>query len=71
MHNTLSLYYIALAESGGSDAAKLELAKEYVKMYGLMGSTSNTMLFQDKPADTNSLMAQVATVLASTNNKTV
>jgi hypothetical protein len=35
-------------------------------MYGEMGSKSNTMLFQDKPADFNALMAQVATVFSNT-----
>ena len=53
----------ALAQQGGSEAAQLALAKDYVSMYGQMGSTSNTMMFQDKPADVNALMAQAATVL--------
>ena len=53
----------AIAQKGGMEAAQLDVAKEYVSMYGQMGSTSNTMLFQDKPADINALMAQAATVL--------
>jgi regulator of protease activity HflC (stomatin/prohibitin superfamily) len=62
--NAKSIHMIAeaLNEAGGGEAARLALAKDYVHMYGEMGSKSNTMLFQDKPADMNALMAQVATV---------
>lgn len=58
----------ALASHGarGSEAATLTLAKEYVAMYGQMGSQSNTMLFQDKPGDLNGLLAQAAASLAHT-----
>ena len=35
-------------------------------MYGEMGAASNTMLFSDRPADVNSLLAQAATVLGQT-----
>jgi len=45
---------------GGGEAAKLSLAREYVQMYGQMGKTSNTMLFNERPADVNALMAQMA-----------
>jgi hypothetical protein len=31
-------------------------------MYGEMGAKSNTMIFSDKPADINSLMAQAGAV---------
>jgi len=58
----------ALQAQGGSEAATLGLAKEYVAMYGEMGAKSNTMLFQDRPGDLNALLAQAATVLATTSH---
>lgn len=53
----------ALQTTGGADAATFALAKEYVAMYGQIGSTSNTMLFQERPGDASSLLAQAAAVL--------
>ena len=35
-------------------------------MYGVMGSKSNTMIFSDKPADINALLAQASTIINST-----
>lgn len=55
----------ALETEGGGAAASLGLAKEYVSMYGLMGSKSNTMFFSERPADMNALVAQAAAVLKS------
>ena len=49
-----------LLKEGGEDAAKLALARDYVNMYGEMGSKSNTMFFNDRPADMSSLLAQAA-----------
>jgi len=46
-------------------AARLSLAQDYVKMYGEIGSTSNTMLFQEKPGDLNALLAQASAVLGA------
>lgn len=57
----------ALNGSNASDAAKLAVAKEYIKMYSDIGQKSNTMIFADRPADINSLMAQAATVVKSLN----
>lgn len=57
----------AMKAEGGMNAAQLELARDYVSMYGEMGSTSNTMIFSDKPGDMNSLVAQAAAVFSSTN----
>jgi hypothetical protein len=34
-------------------------------MYGEMGAKSNTMIFSDRPADINTLMAQASTVFDS------
>ena len=45
-------------EPGGSEAARLALAREYVGMYGEMGKQSNTILFNERPADVNALLAQ-------------
>ncbi len=49
-----------MSEAGGSEAATLLLAREYVSMYGQMGAQSNTMLFQERPADLNALLAQAS-----------
>ena len=43
------------------DASRLQ----YVSMYGEMGKQSNTMIFSDKPADINALLAQAAHVISS------
>lgn len=45
------------------EAAKLFVAKQYIDMYGEMGAKSNTMMFSDKPADINALMAQASMVI--------
>lgn len=47
-----------ILKPGGEDAARLALAREYIDMYGEMGSKSNTIVFNDKPADVTALMAQ-------------
>lgn len=60
----------ALAESGGLEAAKLNVAREYINMYSDMGQKSNTMIFSERPGDVNALLAQAQAVLAaSTNSK--
>lgn len=54
-----------IQKPGGMDAAKLALAQNYVEMYGEMGKESNTMIFNDRPADVSGLLAQaVATMQA-------
>lgn len=55
----LALVAEALRDAAGADAAQLEIAKQYIEMYGEMGKSSNTMLFSDRPADVNALIAQV------------
>lgn len=52
-----------LLKPGGQDAAQLALARDYVAMYGEMGKQSNTIMFNDRPADMNSLLAQAATAI--------
>ena len=56
-----------IQKPGGAEAAKLSVARDYVAMYGEMGSKSNTMMFNDKPADVNALLAQAALAISSTS----
>jgi len=58
-----------LLKPGGADAAKFALAREYVDMYGEMGKQSNTMLFNDRPADMNALLSQAALALSTGLNQ--
>lgn len=57
----LTMVAEALKDAAGADAAQLQIAKQYIDMYGEMGKSSNTMLFSDRPADVNALIAQVCT----------
>lgn len=52
-----------LNKAGGSQAAQLALARDYVQMYGEMGKQSNTILFNDRPADVNALLVQAMTAM--------
>mmetsp|Transcript_14131 Transcript_14131/g.20893 ORF Transcript_14131/g.20893 Transcript_14131/m.20893 type:complete len:379 (-) Transcript_14131:95-1231(-) len=54
-----------IMKPGGAEAAKLALAKDYVQMFGEMGSKSNTMMFNDRPADVNALLSQAALAISS------
>jgi len=54
---------VQLQKAGGQEAAALDLAKEYVKMYGEMGSKSNTMFFQESAANANSLIVQAMSAM--------
>jgi len=47
-----------LNKHGGMEAARLALARDYVSMYGEMGQKSNTIMFNDRPADVNALLSQ-------------
>ncbi len=45
---------------------------QYIAMYSDIGQKSNTMIFSDRPADVNALLAQASTVvgaLSSANKK--
>jgi regulator of protease activity HflC (stomatin/prohibitin superfamily) len=55
----------ALTLPNGAEAAQLAVAREYISMYGQMGLQSNTMIFNDRPADLNALLAQAGAVLKS------
>ena len=52
-----------LNKTGGEQAAQLALARDYVQMYGEMGKQSNTILFNDRPADVNALLVQAMTAM--------
>mmetsp|Transcript_16388 Transcript_16388/g.20023 ORF Transcript_16388/g.20023 Transcript_16388/m.20023 type:complete len:397 (+) Transcript_16388:112-1302(+) len=62
-----------LQKEGGTEAAKLALAHNYVEMYGEMGSKSNTMFFNQNAGDVTSLLVQAAAAVntASSNNKAI
>lgn len=49
------------------EAARLFVAKQYIDMYGEMGAKSNTMVFSEKPADINALLAQASIVVGAAN----
>jgi regulator of protease activity HflC (stomatin/prohibitin superfamily) len=55
----------ALSHAGATEAARLQVAREYIAMYADIGQKSNTMIFNDRPADVNALMAQAASVFNS------
>jgi len=55
-----------LQKAGGEDAARLALARDYVAMYGEMGKQSNTILFNERPADVTALLTQAMTALRVT-----
>lgn len=44
-------------------AAKLNIARELISMYGEIGQKSNTMIFSDRPADINHVLAQASAVI--------
>ena len=66
----ISLVGNALASKEGQIAAQLEIARDYVDMYGDMGQKSNTIMFQKDAGDVNSLLAQAATVFNTASLQT-
>lgn len=54
----LAVIAAQLNNEGGQEAARLALARDYVAMYGEMGQQSNTIMFNDRPADVNALLSQ-------------
>jgi regulator of protease activity HflC (stomatin/prohibitin superfamily) len=54
----LAMISVQLNKQGGQEAARLALARDYVSMYGEMGAASNTIMFNDRPADVNALLSQ-------------
>lgn len=61
----ISTLAVALKQDGGAAAAQLQVAREYIDMYGRMAENSNTMIFSDRPGDVNALLAQAAAVVKS------
>ena len=61
----------SLGEEQGQDAAQLQVAKDYIGMYGLMGSQSHTMVFSERPGDVNALFAQAALALQAAGKSSV
>jgi regulator of protease activity HflC (stomatin/prohibitin superfamily) len=61
----ISMIASELLKAGGEDAAKLALARDYVTMYGEIGSKSNTMFFNQNAGDVTSLLVQAAAALNS------
>lgn len=59
----------ALQLPNSADAAKLAIAQSYIDMYSDIGQKSNTMIFNDRPADVNALLAQAATIIKATDAK--
>ncbi|CAB9513759.1 Stomatin-like protein 2, mitochondrial [Seminavis robusta] len=57
-----------LNKPGGQEAARLALAREYVTMYGEMGKQSNTILFNERPADVNALLTQAVTAMQAASS---
>lgn len=55
----------ALDGAHSDEAAKLAVAREYIAMYSDIGQKSNTMIFSDRPADVNALLAQASTVVGA------
>ena len=54
-----------LSQSGGQEAAASDLAREYVQMYGGMGSKSNAILFQEGGSPAGNLQSLVVQALTS------
>ena len=61
--NALRMISAELNKPGGQEAARLALAREYVDMYGEMGKQSNTILFNERPADVSALLTQAMTAM--------
>jgi regulator of protease activity HflC (stomatin/prohibitin superfamily) len=64
--DALALIAAQINKPGGDEAARLALAREYVSMYGEMGSKSNTIMFNDRPADINALLSQAMVAMRAT-----
>lgn len=61
----ISTIAAALNAESGNEAAKINIARNYIDMYADIGSKSNTMIFNNQPADVNALLAQATAVMES------
>ncbi len=64
----LEIIAAQLNKEGGAEAARLALARDYISMYGEMGQQSNTIMFNDRPADVNALLSQAVLSMSATTN---
>jgi regulator of protease activity HflC (stomatin/prohibitin superfamily) len=58
-----------LNKAGADEAARLNVAREYISMYSDIGKNSNTMIFSERPGDVNYLLAQAGSIFNATNVK--
>jgi len=58
-----------LNKAGTDEAARLNVAREYISMYSDIGKNSNTMIFSERPGDVNYLLAQANSIFNATNVK--
>lgn len=63
--NAINVVAQALENKNGQDAAKLQVSREYIAMYGEIGSKSNTMIFSERPGDVNALIAQASAIIGA------
>jgi regulator of protease activity HflC (stomatin/prohibitin superfamily) len=61
----------ALQCVGGDQAARLDLARDYMRMMGDVGSKSNTIFFGEQAGDISTMMARVAAALSVGGNSIV
>jgi regulator of protease activity HflC (stomatin/prohibitin superfamily) len=64
----LAIIASQLNKEGGMEAARLALARDYITMYGEMGQQSNTIMFNERPADVNALLSQAVLSMNATAN---
>ena len=64
----LEMISAQLNKTGGEEAARLALARDYVAMYSEMGRESNTIMFNERPADANALIAQAMMSMTAATN---
>lgn len=62
--NGLRMIAEMLSQPGGAEAAKLRVAEDYVKQFGLMAKTSNTVII---PSNTSDLAGMMATAFSLYN----
>ena len=61
----LQMVAASLGSPGGRDAAQLRVAEEYVKQFGAMAKTTNTMILPANLADISGLIATAMTTIKS------
>lgn len=53
----------SLESEGGREAANLQIVENYIKAFGNMAKTNNTMLIPSNPADISSIIAQATNIV--------